>query len=389
MRGKLFKTMAAAICAASILITGCGGSDKGSSADSIKIGAIGEMTGGNASYGTSMMRGFNLAAKEINAAGGVDGKKIVLVEADTKSEPAEAANAMSKLINQDKVSFVSGIFTSSSAIAACNISETAKVPYLAVGATNPAVTVAKDGSTKPNTFRVCFIDPFQGTVGANFVTNELKAKTAAIYIDNSSDYSKGLADFFKKSFVANGGSIVAEEAYLQKDTDFKAVLTKIKATNPEIIYVPGYYEEVGKIIKQARELGITVPIVGGDGWDSPKLPEIAGADALNNTFFTNHYSPDADSAESKAFVAAFEKEYKQKPDAPAVLGYDALKLMVDAIKRAGAADPAKVSKALAETKSFNAVTGALALNDKHDAVKSVTIIKFQDGKQAYCSTVNP
>lgn len=389
MRGKLFKTMAAAICAASILITGCGGSDKGSSADTIKIGAIGEMTGGNASYGTSMMRGFNLAAKEINAAGGIDGKKIVLVEADTKSEPAEAANAMSKLINQDKVSFVSGIFTSSSAIAACNISETAKVPYLAVGATNPAVTVAKDGSTKPNTFRVCFIDPFQGTVGANFVTNELKAKTAAIYIDNSSDYSKGLADFFKKSFVANGGSIVAEEAYLQKDTDFKAVLTKIKATNPESIYVPGYYEEVGKIIKQARELGITVPIVGGDGWDSPKLPEIAGADALNNTFFTNHYSPDADSAESKAFVAAFEKEYNQKPDAPAVLGYDALKLMVDAIKRAGAADPAKVSKALAETKSFNAVTGALALNDKHDAVKSVTIIKFQDGKQAYCSTVNP
>ncbi len=166
-------------------------------------------------------------------------------------------------------------------------------------------------------------------------------------------------------------------------------MTKIKATNPEIIYVPGYYEEVGKIIKQARELGITVPVVGGDGWDSPKLPEIAGADALNNTFFTNHYSPDADSAESKAFVAAFEKEYNQKPDAPAVLGYDALKLMVDAIKRAGAADPAKVSKALAETKSFNAVTGALALNDKHDAVKSVTIIKFQDGKQAYCSTVNP
>ncbi len=389
MRGNLFKTMAAAICAASILITGCGGSDKGSSADTIKIGAIGEMTGGNASYGTSMMRGFNLAVKEINAAGGIDGKKITIVEADTKSEPAEAANAMSKLINQDKVSFVSGIFTSSSAIAACNISETAKVPYLAVGATNPAVTVAKDGSTKPNTFRVCFIDPFQGTVGANFVTNELKAKTAAIYIDNSSDYSKGLADFFKKSFVANGGSIVAEEAYLQKDTDFKAVLTKIKATNPELIYVPGYYEEVGKIIKQARELGITVPIVGGDGWDSPKLPEIAGAEALNNTFFTNHYSPDSDSAESKAFVAAFEKEYNQKPDAPAVLGYDALKLMVDAIKRAGAADPAKVSKALAETKSFNAVTGALALNDKHDAVKSVTIIKFQDGKQAYCSTVNP
>ena len=384
---NFFKTMAAAICAASLLMTGCG-SDK-ATGDTIKIGAIGEMTGGNASYGTSMMRGFNMAVKEINANGGINGKKIALVEADTKSEPTEAANAMSKLINQDKVSMVAGIFTSSSAIAACNISETAKIPYLAIGATNPSVTVAKDGSTKPNTFRVCFIDPFQGTVGANFVSNELKAKTAALYIDNSSDYSKGLADFFKKSFTANGGSIVIEEAYLQKDTDFKAVLTKIKAANPEVIYVPGYYEEVGKIVKQARELGIDVPIVGGDGWDSPKLPEIAGAAALNNTYFTNHYSADADSAESKAFVTAFEKEYNQKPDAPAVLGYDGIKLLADAIKRAGSAEPAKVAKALAETKAFNAVTGSLGLNDKHDAVKSVTIIEFKDGKQAYRTTVKP
>lgn len=384
---NFFKTMTAAICAASLLMAGCG-SDKAAD-DTIKIGAIGEMTGGNASYGTSMMRGFKLAVKEINANGGVNGKKLVLVEADTKSEPAEAANAMSKLINQDKVPMVAGIFTSSSAIAACNISETAKIPYLAIGATNPSVTLAKDGSTKSNTFRVCFIDPFQGTVGANFVTNELKAKKAALYIDNSSDYSKGLADFFKKSFTANGGSIVIEEAYLQKDTDFKAVLTKIKAANPEVIYVPGYYEEVGKIVKQARELGIDVPIVGGDGWDSPKLPEIAGAAALNNTYFTNHYSADSDSAESKAFVTAFEKEYSQKPDAPAVLGYDGIKLLADAIKRAGSVEPAKVAKALAETKAFSAVTGSLGLNEKHDAVKSVTIIEFKDGKQAYRTTVKP
>lgn len=384
---NFFKTMTAAICAASLLMAGCG-SDKAAD-DTIKIGAIGEMTGGNASYGTSMMRGFKLAVKEINANGGVNGKKLVLVEADTKSEPAEAANAMSKLINQDKVPMVAGIFTSSSAIAACNISETAKIPYLAIGATNPSVTLAKDGSTNPNTFRVCFIDPFQGTVGANFVTNELKAKKAALYIDNSSDYSKGLADFFKKSFTANGGSIVIEEAYLQKDTDFKAVLTKIKAANPEVIYVPGYYEEVGKIVKQARELGIDVPIVGGDGWDSPKLPEIAGAAALNNTYFTNHYSADSDSAESKAFVTAFEKEYSQKTDAPAVLGYDGIKLLADAIKRAGSAEPAKVAKALAETKAFSAVTGSLGLNEKHDAVKSVTIIEFKDGKQAYRTTVKP
>ena len=389
MRGKLFKAITAAICAAGLMLTGCGGDKAKSGGETVKIGAIGELTGANASYGTSMMRGFKLAVKEINAAGGVNGKKLQLVEADTKSEPAEAANAMSKLISQDKVPMVTGIFTSSSAIAACNISETSKIPFLAIGATNPAVTVGKDGKTKPNTFRVCFIDPFQGTVGANFVLNELKAKKAAIYVDNSSDYAKGLADFFKQAYTAKGGSIVAEEAYLQKDTDFKAVLTKIKAAAPDVLYVPGYYEEVGKIVKQSRELGINCAIVGGDGWDSPKLAEIAGAAALNNTFFTNHYSPDSDSAESKAFVATFEKEYQQKPDAPAVLGYDGIKLLADAMKRAGSTDSAKVAAALADTKSFKAVTGETSLNDKHDAVKSAVIIELKDGKQAYRATVKP
>ncbi|MGM9560730.1 MAG: ABC transporter substrate-binding protein [Phascolarctobacterium sp.] len=389
MRGKLFKAITAAICAAGLMLTGCGGDKAKSGGETVKIGAIGELTGANASYGSSMMHGFKLAVKEINAAGGVNGKKLQLVEADTKSEPAEAANAMSKLISQDKVPMVTGIFTSSSAIAACNISETSKIPFLAIGATNPAVTVGKDGKTKPNTFRVCFIDPFQGTVGANFVLNELKAKKAAIYVDNSSDYAKGLADFFKQAYTAKGGSIVAEEAYLQKDTDFKAVLTKIKAAAPDVLYVPGYYEEVGKIVKQSRELGINCAIVGGDGWDSPKLAEIAGAAALNNTFFTNHYSPDSDSAESKAFVATFEKEYQQKPDAPAVLGYDGIKLLADAMKRAGSTDSAKVAAALADTKSFKAVTGETSLNDKHDAVKSAVIIELKDGKQAYRATVKP
>lgn len=389
MRGKLLKSLALATCVASLLAVGCGGGSKAKSDNVIKIGVVSEMTGNNATYGNSVVNGMKLALKEINAGEGVLGKKLDIVVADSKSEPAEAANAMSKLINQDKVTLASGIFTSSSAIAACNITEAAKVPYLAVGATNPAVTLNKDGSTKVNTFRVCFIDPFQGTVGANFVLNELKMKKVAIFVDNSSDYSKGLSAFFKKAFLAKGGEIVSEEAYLQKDTDFKAVLTKIKATNPEILYVPGYYEEVGKIIKQARELGLNIPVVGGDGWDSPKLAEIAGAAALNKTYFTNHYSADSDSKESKAFVTAYEKEYKQKPDAPAVLGYDGIKLMADAIKRAGSADSAKVSKALAETKNFKAVTGNTSLNEKHDAVKSAVIIEFKDGKQAYRATINP
>ena len=388
MRGKLLATAISAMLAVSVVASGCGGGSKAS--DEIKIGVVSEMTGSNATYGTSVVNGMKLALKEVNDKGGVNGKKVSIVVADSKSEPAEAANAMSKLVNQDKTPVVMGIFTSSSAIAAANVSESAKVPFLAIGATNPKVTLDdKTGKVKPNTFRVCFIDPFQGTVGANFVLNELKLKKAVIFVDNSSDYSKGLASFFKQAYTSKGGEIVGEEAYLQKDTDFKAVLTKIKTMNPEILYVPGYYEEVGKIIKQARELGMNLPIVGGDGWDSPKLSEIAGAGPLNNTFFTNHYSPDDTSAASKAFVDAYVKAYNQKPDAPAVLGYDGARLMIDAISRAGGTEGAKVSKALAETKNYKAVTGDTSLNETHDAVKSAVIIEFKDGKQAYRATVKP
>ena len=373
----------------SMLMTGCGGGAKKDAGNTIKIGVVSELTGPNASYGTSVVKGMKLAVKEINDKGGVDGKKIELAVADDKSEPAEAANAMSKVLNQDKAKLTMGIFTSSNAIAACNVSESAKVPFLAIGATNPKVTLDKDGKAKPNTFRVCFIDPFQGTVGANFVLDTLKLKKAVVLIDNSSDYSKGLAAFFNEAYAKKGGQILGEEAYLQKDTDFKAILTKIKTLNPDVLYVPGYYEEVGKIIKQARELDIKAAFVGGDGWDSPKLVEIAGGPALENTYFTNHYSPDATNAESKAFVAAYQKEYNEKPDAPAVLGYDGAKLMADAIKRAGSTDGAKVSAALAATKDFPAVTGKTSLNATHDAVKSAVIIAFKDGKQTYKTTVNP
>ncbi len=369
-------------------LSGCGGSKK--NANVIQLGIIAEMTGNNASYGNSIANGAKMAAKELNAKGGLLGKQVEFVVADTKSEPAESANAMSKLVNQNKVPAVLGLFASSGAIAAANVSEASKVPFIAVGATNPKVTVdEKTKKVKANTYRVCFIDPFQGTVGANFVADTLKLKKAAILIDNSSDYSKGLADCFKTAFKAKGGNVVLEESYLQKDTDFKAVLTKLAAAKPEVVYVPGYYEEVGKIVKQAREVGLNVPFVGGDGWDSPKLVEIAGAKSLNQTYFTNHYSADDTSAVSKAFVAAYQKEYKQRPDACAVLGYDAANIMFDAIKRAGDLTPTKISQAIAATKNFAAVTGSISLNDTHDAVKSAVIIEYKDGKQAYKATVKP
>lgn len=384
--GRKFAILAAVLVAAAALVAGCGG---GASND-IKIGVVYELTGGTATFGEAASNGAKLAFKEINAKGGVLGKQITAVIADNKSEPAESTNAMSKVITQDKVVAVTGFTTSSNAIAGSAVAEASKIPFVGAAPTNPKVTVdEKSGKVKDYTFRVCFIDPFQGTVGANFALSTLKLKKVAVLIDNSSDYSKGLAQFFKDAFTKGGGQIIAEEAYLQKDQDFKTILTKIKALNPEMIYVPGYYEEVGKIIKQARELGITVPFVGGDGWDSPKLAEIAGAASLNGTYFTNHYSVEDTSAKSKAFVEAYKKEYNRMPDAMAVLGYDAAYVLVDAIKRAGSTDSAKIREALAGTKDFEGVTGKLTLNSTHDAVKSAVIIEFKDGKQMYKSTVNP
>lgn len=388
MRKKGFRfaaTVVAALLAGAVL-AGCG--DR--AANEVKIGVLNEMTGGNATMGNSSANGAKLAIKEANAKGGLLGKQIQAVIADNKSEPSEAANAMTKLATQDKVVAVTGMFASSNAIAASSVAESVKVPFLAVGATNPKVTVdEKSGKVKEYTFRVCFIDPFQGTVGANFVFNTLKLTKAVILVDNSSDYSKGLSAFFKESFTKGGGSILAEEAYLQKDQDFKTILTKVKALNPDVLYVPGYYEEVGKIVKQARELGITGPIIGGDGWDSPKLVEIGTAAALNNTYFTNHYSVDDTSADSQAFVEAYKKEYGLVPDALAVLGYDAANVLIDAIKRANSLEPAKIREALAATKDYPAVTGATTLNATHDAVKNAVIIEMKDGKQVYKATVKP
>ncbi|SEP43934.1 ABC transporter substrate-binding protein [Propionispora vibrioides] len=382
---KLFAAAAAVLLLAGAL-TGCGSS----SSNEIKIGVLDELTGGNATMGTSAANGAKMAIKEANAKGGVLGKQIQAVVADNKSEPSESANAMTKLTTQDKVVAVTGVFSSSNAIAASSVAESSQVPFLAVGATNPKVTVdAESGKVKDYTFRVCFIDPFQGTVGANFVLNTLKLQKAAILVDSSSDYSKGLSAFFKDAFTKGGGSILAEEAYLQKDQDFKTILTKIKALNPEIIYVPGYYEEVGKIVKQARELGMNIPIVGGDGWDSPKLVEVATAPALNNTYFTNHYSVEDTSPVSQAFVEAYKKEYGQAPDAMAVLGYDAANVLIDAISRANSEEPAKIREALAATKDYPAITGSTTFNATHDAVKSAVIIEMKDGKQTYRATVKP
>ena len=378
----------AATMAVSALATGCGGSSTPAVSNEIKIGANFEITGGVAQYGQSAANGAKIAINEANAAGGVLGKQIKLIVADNKSEPAESGNATTKLITQDKVVAILGPAASAMVLAAGPIVQDSKIPLLTPTGTNPKITF-ENGKVKDFAFRACFIDPFQGQVMANFATRAMKAKTAAIYIDNSSDYSKSLAQNFEQVFTKNGGKIVTQEAFLQKDQDFKSALTKLKATNPDVVYIPAYYEEVGKIIKQARELGITVPLLGSDGWDSPKLAEIAGSAALDNTFFSNHYSSQDKDPRVQKFVADYKKAYGQEPDAFAALGYDAALMLIDSIKRAGSADPVKIKDALAQTKNLQVVTGVLSLDANHDPIKSAVVIEMKDGKQTFKEKVNP
>jgi len=386
---KLLSVLAAGAMFMSAL-TGCGDGSKGADGDTIKVGGLLEMTGGSASFGISGKNGIDLALKKINEKGVLGGKKLSLVVADTKSEASEATNGMQKLISQDKVVAVIGPNQSSAVIASGAINNGAKVVDITPMGTNPDVTVdPKTKQVKPYSFRTCFIDPFQGTVMASFASNELKVKRAAIYIDNTSDYAKGLAQFFKENFVKNGGQVVIEEAYLQKDTDFKSTLTKIKAAKPDFIYIPGYYQEVGLIVKQAREMGINVPMAGGDGWDSAKLPEIAGKAALENTFFSSLYSPDDTSDLNKEFVAEYKKAYNTNPDVFAALAYDSTLLVAKAIEDAGSADPAKIAEAMAKIKGFKGVSGEVTFNEEHNPIKSAVIIEHKDGKQTFKTKVNP
>ncbi|WP_026568126.1 ABC transporter substrate-binding protein [Bacillus sp. UNC41MFS5] len=372
------------------VLAGCNSSASGDGekGGDIKIGANLELSGGVASYGQSAKEGIELAIEEINKKG-INGKKLKLVTVDNKSDAAEATNGALKLATQDKVVAMIGAATSTNTLAQVQIAQDNKIPLITPTATNATIT-NKDGKLNDFVFRTCFIDPFQGTVAANFATNDLKVKSAAVLIDSSSDYSKGLAASFKKNFEANGGKIVKEEAYVAKDTDFRATLTNIKAANPEYIFVPGFYEEVGLIIKQARELGLNVPIMGGDGWDSPKLVEIAGAQTLNNTFITNHYSSGDSDKKVQDFVTAFKAKYDGKsPDAFTALGYDTVYFLADAIKRAGSSDSSKIQKALAETDGLELVSGKVKLDKNHDPIKAAVILEYKNGEQQFKTKINP
>ena len=348
----------------------------------IKIGLNYELSGNVASYGEESVKGVELAADEINAAGGINGKQIELIKLDNKSDEAESTTVATKLITQDKVVAVIGPATSGRFKASIPVANANKVPVISGSATAEDVTVDAQGNVQPYVFRTCFADSVQGTAMANFVVNELKGKTALIIKDTSSDYAVGLAQSFSDTLKAAGGSIVGEEGYVQGDTDFNSILTKAKAMTYDVIYLPGYYNEVGLIIKAARELGITAPILGADGYDSPTLLALGGASALNDVYFTNHYSSlDQDPTVVK-FIAAFKAKYNAEPNAFNAMGYDSLRFVADALTRSDGQTGPALADALASTKDFPGVTGKFTIDAKHNAIKDIMIIGLKDGVQS-------
>ena len=365
------------------VFAGCGSKESG---NTIKVGANFELTGNVANYGNATIEGLQLAIDEANEAGGINGKKIELVSVDDKSEAAESINAATKLISDDDVKVIVGPATTGLVLAETQTATDAKVPIIAPCATSPEATV-ENGKVKPYVFRSCFIDPQQGEVMATFAAKDLKAKTAVIYVDNSSDYSKSLAKVFREKFEAAGGKVVMEEAFLQKDQDFKATLTKLKTANADVMFVPAYYEEVGKIVKQAREMGINSAILGTDGWDDTKVVDIAGADALNNTFFSTHYSEK--DAEVQGFIEAYKKKFNRAPNVFAALGYDAGKMLVDALKRAGSGDTEKIREALEATKDLKVGTGTISMDKNHNPIKTAVILEMKNGEKELKAKIAP
>jgi branched-chain amino acid transport system substrate-binding protein len=350
----------------------------------IKIGVYGDLSGQTSSFGQSTKNGAQMAADEINARGGINGRQIQLIHEDDQGEPGKAATVVAKLINQDGVRALIGEVASSNSIAAAPNAQDAKVPMITPSSTNPKVTEIGD-----YIFRVCFIDPFQGEVMAKFAANTLKAKRAAILFDSNSDYSKGLTRFFQESFIKLGGQIVSEQAYAQRDRDFSGQLTQIRSASPDVIYVPGYYQEVGVIAKQAKQLGINAPLLGGDGWDSPQLWDLGG-EALNGNYISNHYSVDDPSPAIQKFVADFKAKYNGvAPDALAALAYDAVMVLADSIGRAGGTECSALRNAIAQTKEFKGVTGVISLNAERNAIKPAVVLELRNRQLVYKETIQP
>jgi branched-chain amino acid transport system substrate-binding protein len=349
----------------------------------IKIGEVDPLTGGISQFGISCHQGYLLALEEANQAGGVLGQRIELVTEDDQSKPGECATVVRKLIGEDKVVGLLGDATSSATLEGAPIAQNSKVPMITPTATNPKITEVGD-----YIFRVCFLDEFQGRVLARFAREKLNAKTAAILTDVKQDYSVDLTKFFKEEFTKSGGSITREQSYSTGDTDFRAQLTTLRAAKPDVVYVPGYYQEVALIVKQARQVGLTMPFIGCDGWANQSLLTIGGK-ALDGCYLTNHFSPDDPAPAVQKFVEKYKSKYGSVPDTFAALGYDAARILIDAIKRAGSAEPSAIRDALAKTSGFEGCTGTIGFDANRNATKAALVLTIKDGKFQVAQKVEP
>lgn len=360
-----------------------GGASSSSVGDVIKVGEVGSMTGRQANFGQSTHNGIELAMMETNESGGVKGKRIQVISMDDQGKPDEAATAVTKLITQDKVIAILGEVASSVSLAMAPIAQGYKIPMISPSSTNPKVTAQGD-----YIFRVCFIDPFQGLVMAKFAMEDLKGKKLAVLRDVKNDYSVGLAQFFSDYVNKHGGQITMDQSYSEGDQDFKSQLTAIRGTKPDAIFVPGYYGDVALIARQARQLGITVPLLGGDGWDAPELKTVGG-DAINGSYFSNHYSSEDQSPVIQNFITKFKAKYGRVPDGLAAMGYDAARVLVDAMNRAKSFSPSDIREALVQTKDFQGVTGKITIDAERNAVKPAVVLKIVNGEFKYQTTINP
>lgn len=364
-----------------LLATSCKKQGGGSTTGPIIVGDYESTTGPEATFGASTNRGIMLAEEEINAAGGVLGRPIEVHLQDDRGSQDEAVTVVKKLINRDGAVAILGEVASTNSLAGGGVCQQAKIPMISPSSTNPSVTKDKD-----YVFRVCFTDDFQGEANAKFALKK-GFKNVAVFTAADSDYSKGLAEFFKKSFIAAGGKIAADEQYRKEDRDFKPQLTRIKAAGPDAVYLPGYYTQVVEILKQARELGLTVPFLGGDGWDSPATLQL-GAIA-DGCYFSDHYSPDEQRPEVQQFVKAYQAKFNEIPDAMAVTGYDAARVLFDAIKRAGSTDPKTLRDAVAQTRNFPGASGSITIDAERNASKPIVELLIKDGKTTIADTVQP
>ena len=350
----------------------------------IKVGEIASLTGKEAAFGQSSHKGTLLAIEELNAKGGVLGRPLELVVEDNQSRAGESATVARKLISREKVVAILGEVASSRSLEIAPVAQRAKIPMISPSSTNPKVTEVGD-----YIFRVCFIDPFQGTVMAKFAKDTLMAKRVAVVTSVSSAYSVGLAKYFKERFTADGGEIALEQKYAEGDKDFKAQLTAVRAAGVDAIFVPGYYTEAALITRQARELGLKIPLFGGDGWEAPQLLEIGGK-AIEGTYYSTHFSPEDTSPLVQSFVAAFRARWNgDSPDAMAALGYDSALVLADSLRRAGTTEPAALRDAIAATKDFNGVTGTTTLDASRNASKAASIITVKDGKFKFVQSIAP